>query len=97
MGLLRRELSHRAEQYAQTHGLPHCLSYGQAPTVCFERYDDDSRHGNFLPSSYNAIFKNSAWRRRLQKVHPQGRKSLPRREYGKWQELDSCTSPMLCS
>jgi hypothetical protein len=92
MGLLRRELGHRAVQYARTYRLPHCLSYGQAPTVCFERYDDDSRHGNFLPSSYKTIFKNWTWRRRLLKVHPQGRKSLPSREYGIWQELDSCTS-----
>src|SRR6266851_4743529 len=46
-GSLRRELSQRAEQYARTHGLPHCLSYGRSPTVCFESYGD-SHHGNFL-------------------------------------------------
>jgi hypothetical protein len=91
-GSLRRELSQRAEQYAGTRGLPHCLSYGQSPTVCFEHYDNASRHGNFLPSSYNAILRNPNWRRRLQKVHSQGRKSLPRYENGIRRELDACTS-----
>ena len=91
-GLLRLELGHRAEQYARTYGLPHCLSYGQPPTVCFERYTDDSRHGNFLPATYKAILKNPNWRRRLQKVHSQGRKCLPRSEGGIWRELDACTS-----
>jgi len=51
VGLLRAELSHRAERFARTYGLPHCLSYGQPPTVYFERYDDGLRHGNFLPST----------------------------------------------
>jgi hypothetical protein len=91
-GSLRRELSQRAEQYARKNGLPHCLSYGQAPTVCFEHYDNDSRHGNFLPSTYRAILRNSNWRRRLQKAHSQRRKSLPRFENGIRRELDACTS-----
>jgi hypothetical protein len=91
-GSLRRELSQRAEQYAQTHGLPHCLSYSEAPTVCFERYDNASRHGNFLPATYRAILRNRNWRRRLQKVHSQGRKSLPRHENEIRRELDACTS-----
>ena len=88
---LRRELSQRAERYARTHGLPHCLSYGGSPTVCFESYGD-SRHGNFLPASYKAILRNPNWRRRLQKVHSQGRKFLPRYESGVRRELDACTS-----
>jgi Restriction Endonuclease associating with ARP len=91
-GSLRRELSQRAEQYARNNGLPHCLSYGQPPTVCFEHYDDGSRHGNFLPSTYKAILRNPNWRRRLEKVHSQGRKSLPRHENGVRRELDACTS-----
>jgi hypothetical protein len=90
-GSLRRELSHRAEQYARTHALPHCLSYGESATVCFEPYGD-SRHGNFLPASYKAILRNPNWRRRLQKVHAQGRKSLSRYEDGIRRELDTCTS-----
>jgi hypothetical protein len=91
-GSLRRELGHRAEQYARAYGLPYCLSYGQPPTVCFERYCNDSRHGNFLPSTHKAILRNLDWRRRLQKVHSQGRTSLPRNECGIWRELDACTS-----
>jgi hypothetical protein len=91
-GLLRRELSQRAEQYARTHGLPHCLGYGQPSTVCFERYGNDSRHGNFLPSTYKAILRNPNWRRRLQKVHAQFHKSVPRYENGIRRELDSSTS-----
>jgi len=91
-GSLRRELSQRAEHYARTRQLPYCLSYGQPSTVCFERYCDDSRHGNFLPSTYKAILRNPNWHRRLQKVHSQGRKSLPRYENGIRRELDACTS-----
>ena len=91
-GSLRRELGDRGKQYARSHGLPHCLSYGQPPTVCFEPYHDGSRHGNFLPATYKAILRNPNWRRRLQKVHSQGRKSLPRPEAGIRRELDTCTS-----
>ena len=92
MSRLRAELCHRAGQYALAHGLPHCLSYGQPSTVCFESYNDDSLHGNFLPVTYKAILKDPSWRRRLQKVHAQGRKSLPRLEFGVRRELDTCTS-----
>lgn len=94
-GALRRELADRATQYAATHKLPHCLSYGHSATVCFENYDHDNehRHGNFIPACYKAIVENQNWGRRLQKVHSQGRKSLPRNEYGRiWRELDACTS-----
>ena len=90
-GSLRRELSQRAEQYARKNGLPHCLSYGRPPTVCFDRYGD-SRHGNFLPSTYKAILRNPNWRRRLEKVHSRDRKSMPRLENGIRRELDACTS-----
>ena len=90
-GWLRRELSERAEHYARTHRLPHCLSYGQPPTVCFEHYAG-SQHGNFLPAAYRAILRNPNWRRRLHKVHSHGHKSLPRHENGVRRELDACTS-----
>jgi hypothetical protein len=89
---LRRELADRARKYAQAEGLPHCLSYGETPTVCFRPHEDDSRHGNFLRGSYNAIRENAAWSKRLAKVHTQGRWSLPSREQGRWMELDTCTS-----
>ncbi len=92
-GLVRRELSDRAQQYARNHNLPHSLSYGESPTVCFECFDNDSRHGNFLPATYNAIIKNPNWRRRMRKVHSQGRRSFPRNEYTIIRkELDTCAS-----
>lgn len=90
-GLLRRELSDRAQHYARERGLPYSLSYAQPPTVCFE-CTEDVRHGNFMPATYRAILRKANWRRRLQKVHSQGHKSLPRNERGIWRELDTCTS-----
>ncbi len=60
--------------------------------MCFECYDNNLRHGNFLPSTYKAILGNPNWRRRLQKIHSQGRKSLPSNESRIWRELDACTS-----
>jgi hypothetical protein len=89
---LRRDLAFRAQKHAQTEAVPHCLSYGEAPIVCFSPYEQDSRHGNFLRQSYNAILANPEWQRRLAKVHAQGKHSLPQTERGRWMELDSCTS-----
>lgn len=89
---LRRELAQRAQQYAQAEGLPHCLSYGEAPIVCFAPYEGGSRHGNFLQGSYMAILTNQAWRRRLAKVHTQGRRFMPKTDRGRWMELDTCAS-----
>ena len=89
---LRLELAERARKYAERHGLHYCLSYGESPTVCFAPSEQDARHGNFLPGSYKAILANPAWQRRLQKVHTQGRRSLPQNDRGRWMELDACTS-----
>jgi hypothetical protein len=89
---LRRELAERALKYAQAEGLPHCLSYGIVPTVCFAPYERGSRHGNFLQGSYTAIRANPAWSRRLAKVQTQHRRSLPSTDRGRWMELDACTS-----
>ena len=89
---LRRELAERAQNYARSHGLPHCLSCGESPTVCFVPYENGLRHGNFLQRSYKAIQADPAWKRRLAKVHTQGWRSLPRTERGRWRELDTCTS-----
>jgi Restriction Endonuclease associating with ARP len=90
-GELRRELAVRAQAYAHAEKLPHCLSYGENPITCFAPYGE-SRHGNFLRESYRAILANPAWKRRLEKVHTQARRSLPITERGRWRELDSCTS-----
>jgi len=89
---LRSELIERARKYAAAHDMSYCLSYGQTPTICFDTAGAATRHGNFLPSTYQRILKNPAWRRRLHKVHSQGRKSFPRNERGVWRELDACTS-----
>jgi hypothetical protein len=89
---LRRELADRAQKYAQAEGLPHCFSYGETPIVCFAPYENNSRHGNFLDGSYQAIRRNPAWARRLAKVHTRGHRSLPPTERGRWMELDTCTS-----
>ncbi|MFZ0816295.1 MAG: hypothetical protein WAM78_12300 [Candidatus Sulfotelmatobacter sp.] len=89
---LRRELAVRALKYAQSEALPHCLTYGEAPVVCFPPHEDGTRHGNFLRQSYTAIRANPAWNLRLAKVHAQGRRCLPRTERGRWMELDSCVS-----
>ncbi len=88
---LRCDLANRAKQYAEARSLPHCLSYGDKLAVCFEPVDE-LRHGNFLAASYRAIAGNPEWRRRLGKIHTGARRSLPRREQGRWRELDSCVS-----
>lgn len=89
---LRRDLAERAQKYAEAEELPHCFSYGQPPIVCFAPYDHGSRHGNFLRGSHQAIRANPAWRKRLDKVHTHGRRSLPKTDRGRWMELDACTS-----
>jgi hypothetical protein len=89
---LRRELADRAQKYAQVKSLPHCLSCGQNPIVCFSPSENNSQHGNFLSASYKAIVANAAWRKRLAKVHTQGWRSLPRTDRGRWMELDTCSS-----
>ena len=42
-------------------------------------------------ASYRAILRRPEWRRRLQKIHTQGRRSLPAKD-GLWRELDSSLS-----
>jgi hypothetical protein len=89
-GPLRRDLAERALTYAQTHSLPHSISYGEMPVVCFA--PNGPLHGNFIPASFKTIMANPAWRKRLTKVHAQGHKSLPTTDRGRWMELDTCTS-----
>lgn len=78
-------------RYVEKHALPHCESYGDPPTICFAPYEDGSRHGNFLADSYRAILNHAEWRRRLDKVHAQGKRTLPRSDRP-WRELDSSNS-----
>jgi hypothetical protein len=70
---LRRELAERAQNYAQTEGLPHCLSYGKAPSVCFARYAGDSRHGNFLAGK----LQSDKGKSRVDKAPDEGSHSRP--------------------
>jgi hypothetical protein len=89
---LRRELAARARCYAEDHNLPHCLSYCEAPVVCFEPGDGVAMHGNFMTASYTRILADPALKRRLEKVHTLGHRSFPRVDRGRWMELDTCTS-----
>jgi hypothetical protein len=97
---LRHELAERALAFAKSRNLPHALTYGEMPAVCFApdlardfaRDDTCSRHGNFCQASYKAITANPEWRRRLAKVHTHSHRSLPPSANGRWMELDSCNS-----
>ena len=44
-----------------------------------------------IAASYRAILRRPEWRARLQKVHSQGRRSLPAKD-GSWRQLDSSLS-----
>lgn len=88
--LLRNQLRERNLAYAAKYLLPHQLSYGEAPVVCYE--PDRRTHGNFMPETYAAILSHPQWARRLRKVHTSARSSLPRNDRGFWAELDSCNS-----
>lgn len=89
-GELSRELCARNQTFAQNNRLPHVSSYGDVPVTVYAP-SEDGCHGNFYPASYRALLRREAWARRLQKVHTQGRTSLPKAER-RWRELDSCTS-----
>lgn len=87
---LRQEVCTRNIAFAKKNKLAHCLSYGQAPVVCYE--PDGDTHGNFVPETYRAILANPLWARRLRKAHTSARSALPRNDRGFWSELDSCSS-----
>jgi restriction endonuclease-like protein len=88
---LREELIARNSSYAALHLLPHVTSYGELPVVVYQRSECGRHHGNFISASYRAILRRPQWRKRLQKVHTQGRRSLPASD-GLWRELDSSLS-----
>ncbi len=91
VSMLRQELIARNSAYATSNCLPHVTSYGEQPVVVYQESECGRHHGNFISPSYRAILKKPQWRRRLQKVHTQGRRSLPARD-GLWRELDSSLS-----
>lgn len=88
---LRQELIARNTSYASLNFLPHVTSYGELPVVVYEQSECGRYHGNFIAASYRAILRRPEWRKRLQKVHSQGRRSLPAKD-GPWRELDSSLS-----
>jgi hypothetical protein len=88
---LRQELIARNNSYASLNLLPHVTSYGDPPVVVYQQSECGRHHGNFISASYGAILRRPEWLKRLQKVHTQGRRSLPARD-GLWRELDSSLS-----
>jgi hypothetical protein len=88
---LRQELIDRNTSYASLNRLPHVTSYGDLPVVVYQQSECGRHHGNFIAASYRAILRRPQWRKRLQKVHSQGRRSLPATD-GSGRELDSSLS-----
>ena len=88
---LREELIARNSAYAALHLLPHVTSYGEMPVVVYQQSECGRHHGNFISASYRAILRRPQWGKRLQKVHTQGRRSLPPGD-DLWRELDSSLS-----
>jgi len=88
---LRQELIARNSSYASLNLLPYVTSYGELPVVVYQQSECGRYHGNFISASYRAILRRPQWGRRLQKVHTQGRRSLPAKD-GLWRELDSSLS-----
>lgn len=91
VSMIRQELIARNTSYATLNLLPHVTSYGELPVVVYQQSACGRHHGNFISASYSAILRRPQWRKRLQKVHSQGRLSLPARD-GLWHELDSSLS-----
>src|SRR5260370_30004912 len=80
--LLRQEIAARNSSYAALNQLPHVTSYGDLPVVVYQQSESGQHHGNFMSASYRAILKRPEWRRRLAKVHSQGKHSL-----SKWERI----------
>jgi hypothetical protein len=88
---LRNEIRERNVSFARKSGLPYRETYGAAPVIVYEPSGVPEQHGNFFPASYSALNSNPNWAKRLEKIHPQGRSSLPKCDR-KWRELDSSMS-----
>ncbi len=82
---LRKQLSVRAERYANKHRLHFDKSPGEV--IIFKKDENKNIHGNFLDSSYRNILGKESWRARLEKPHP----SFPGTKQ-QVKELDSCNS-----
>ena len=89
--LLRSELCARNALYAAREQLPHVTSYGSTPVIVYQAFSCGTKHGNFISASYRAILRRPSWRRRLEKVHSQADRALPKGDCV-WKELDSSMS-----
>src|SRR5260370_30383171 len=88
---LRQELIARNSSYASLNLLPHVSSYGELPVVVYQKSECGRHHGNFISASYRAILERPEWRPRVQKVHNQGKHSLPKMD-SIWRALSSSLS-----
>jgi hypothetical protein len=87
---LRRDLRARANDLARAQDLLHDLAPGPEPAIIFGR-DEQGRHGNFHPASYENICADPSWLRRLAKPHTASRRSRARKDW-QWMELDCANS-----
>ena len=66
-------------------------SSGPTPVVVYQASPCGKKHGNFISASYQAVLRRPQWRRRLEKVHSQCERALPKGDCV-WRELDSSMS-----
>ena len=89
---LRHELTIRAAEYAQQHGIAFRRSYFDLGSIVFLPGAENLQHGNFHPASYRAILKRSIWRKRLKKVLTVAERFKDLEDDRLLCELDSCCS-----
>jgi hypothetical protein len=89
--LLRRERTARNASYAALEQVAHVTSYGEMPVVVYQASPGGEKHGNFNTASYQALLNRPEWRRRLDKLHSQAGRALPKSDCV-WKELDSSMS-----
>jgi hypothetical protein len=61
------------------------------PVFVYQASPCGKKHGNFISASYRAVLRRPQWRRRLEKVHSQADRALPKGDCV-WRELDSSMS-----
>jgi hypothetical protein len=87
---LREELCARNIRWAEDNAFEHERTMGVLPSVLY-RPDEEGRHGNFYPASYQRILRDPGWKRRLEKIHTTARRHTLSHDAGRC-ELDSCNS-----
>jgi hypothetical protein len=89
--MLRQELSARNAVYAAIEQAPNVTSYGELPVMVYQASPCGKKHGNFISASYQALVRRPEWKRRLDKVHSNAGRALPKGD-GVRRELDSSMS-----